>query len=188
MVAMDRALVGGLRQRFPTSGIHTTGREERRRARDARRATEAVLATQAVMDGSAILVDAYALNKPGFRFGDRSASEQAYQDGVRALCDAWRQDAGLNEGQPTRAVPAAPPGAYAPVGCGLVEGDEVTVDGAPARLVRRGDWLFAEPVRLGPTRSSAPANRDSRTAGMNDAQASAYNSYLHDLENAWKTA
>jgi hypothetical protein len=64
---------------------------------------------------------------------------------------------------------------------GEKEGARCTINGAPGRLVRDGDWLICRPLNLGPSRS------DTRTQGMSDAQRDAYLESIDDLSNAWRS-
>jgi hypothetical protein len=87
-----------------------------------------------------------------------------------------------------------PTGAYIKVGLGANEGDVITWNGAPAKLVRRGDWLFPETIDVGQTRSgrSSGGAPPTRTDSMDAAQAQtirdqAYNDYVERQQQAWKT-
>jgi hypothetical protein len=112
-----------------------------------------------------------------------SDAEWAREQGIRQMSDAWRQDAA--------AVSTPPAGAYAPVGLGANEGDVVTWNGAPARLVKRGDWLFPVVHQQGATRSgtsagdAVPRTMDAATAQkIKDA---AWLEMVERLNNEWRT-
>jgi hypothetical protein len=80
------------------------------------------------------------------------AREWAWAQGVKATADAWRTPP-PGTGQLTQAMETMPPGAYIKLGLGANEGDVISWNGAPARLVKRGSWLFPVPIDVGPTRS-----------------------------------
>jgi hypothetical protein len=91
--------------------------------------------------------------------------EWAFDQYVRDTQNAWRPRDTLNPqqsvGQQTRAIPETlPAGAYAAVGTGPAEGDRITFNGRPAKLVRRGNFLYPEFIPTGPTRSSETVNPD----------------------------
>jgi hypothetical protein len=89
-------------------------------------------------------------------------------------------------------VSTPPAGAYAPVGLGANEGDIVTWNGAPARLVRRGEWLFPEVHQPGPTRSGTSSGRDAApprfmdTATAQKIKDAAWLESVERVSNAWK--
>jgi hypothetical protein len=87
-----------------------------------------------------------------------------------------------------------PAGAYCKVGLRAVEGDVVSWNGSPARLVKRGDWLFAVPIDVGPTRvgrssGGAPPTRNSDTAiGDRSVVDAAWRELQEATCNAWRTS
>jgi hypothetical protein len=107
----------------------------------------------------------------------------AYHQRCLQDSEAWRTP-------PTVFVATPPAGAYCQAGVGANEGDIVTWNGAPARLVKRGNWLFPVVHQQGATRSgtssgdAVPRTMDAATAQkIKDA---AYNEMVSDLTNAWK--
>jgi hypothetical protein len=126
---------------------------------------------------------------------DGMSARDAY---ILEMCDAWktpaqRLDANGPEVAPwskTRAIPTRPDGAYAPVGLGAKEGDTITWNGSPARLVKRGNWLFPEVINPGPTRSSETVNPgDSMTVDIAAAQKirdAAYAEYVQRMSQEWR--
>jgi hypothetical protein len=103
--------------------------------------------------------------------------------GIREMSNAWRQDA--------TAVTVPPAGAYCQAGVGANEGDIVTWNGAPARLVKRGNWLFPVVHQQGPTRSgtssgdAVPRTMDGATAQkIKDA---AWLEMVERVSNEWRT-
>jgi hypothetical protein len=104
----------------------------------------------------------------------------------------WNEDGpGLevNAFSQTRAVPDRPDGAYAPVGVGANEGDVVTVNGRPARLVKRGNFLYPEFIETGPSRSSETINPNSDHAMVGDRslQDAAWHEMCAAQREMWKT-
>jgi hypothetical protein len=108
----------------------------------------------------------------------------------RELADAWKAvDA--------PAVETPPVGAYCKAGVGANEGDIVTWNGAPARLEKRGDWLFPVVHQQGATRSGAsagdavPTSRSALDAlSVADGERikrESYEAMVSDLANAWKS-
>jgi hypothetical protein len=94
-------------------------------------------------------------------------SQRAIAAELRDMRDAWRYPRD-----------AAPPPARYPPSAGV--GSACTINGQPGTLVREGEWLVCKPNSLGPTRG------DSRTAGMHQRQADAWQQMVHDMETAWQ--
>jgi hypothetical protein len=133
------------------------------------------------------------------RTADAPAGVSPRDQYIRLTADAWKTppvmlDAGLETGAPTRAMETVPAGAYCKVGLGANENDVVSWNGSPARLVKRGGWLFPVPIDVGATRSgrssggAPPTRNDSMTADQAQVvRNQAYQQYCSDLENAWRT-
>jgi hypothetical protein len=124
---------------------------------------------------------------------DAMSARDAY---ILETCDAWRSKDAYSGtpsvGTPTQAIETMPAGAYIRVGLGANEGDTVSWNGAPARLVRRSEWLFPEVINVGPTRAE-PTNRgaDSMTVDVAAAQKirdAAYAEYVEEQVNVWRLA
>jgi hypothetical protein len=128
--------------------------------------------------------------------------EWARELNMRETRDAWRTppvvlDANGPEVAPwskTRAMETMPAGAYCKVGLRANEGDVITWNGAPAKLVRRGDWLFPEVIDVGPTRVGRQSGGapPTRTDSMDAAQArvirdQAYADYVKRVSEEWRT-
>jgi hypothetical protein len=109
--------------------------------------------------------------RPGFvgTAASQRIRDEAYQQSKRELSDAWKQ-------------PSIPAGAY-PLSSG--EGTACTINGAPGRLVREGEWLVCKPTRT----DAAP--RDPRAPiSMADAERirdAAYQQMCDEMQNAWRT-
>jgi hypothetical protein len=111
----------------------------------------------------------------------------AYRQMCTDLQDAWKVPPVFD----AAAVETPPVGAYCKAGVGAKEGDIVTWNGAPARLVKRGDRLFPEVHQQGPTRSgtssgdAVPRTMDAATAQR--IKDTAYEAMVTDISNAWRT-
>jgi hypothetical protein len=159
---------------------------------DTRRVLDRGTTAITTLDGVGnVTSDPYAMCRPGYRFADRSISEQAYAEHVRDLQDAWRDDATPKEGTQT---PKGiwPPGGV-PKNIGIVEGSHCTIDGRGGTWQAEGEFLFCRPSGplVQPTRADAmPAAPPSRFMTNDEAQPikdRAYEQMCADLQNAWKS-
>jgi hypothetical protein len=91
---------------------------------------------------------------------------------------------GSRWGEDEAAVETPPDGAYCKAGVGAKEGDVVTWNGAPARLVKRGDWLFPEVHQQGPTRSGTSSG--DAAVGDRSLQDAAYREMVERISNEWR--
>jgi hypothetical protein len=110
---------------------------------------------------------------------DWAYSQRCLQDS-----EAWRTPPPAFD-----AVPAQAPSGKFPMTAGV--GTACDLNGERGTLQPDGSGFLVCRVdrHIGPTRSSAPANRsnDSRTLEMGDEQQAAYREYLDHLENAWRS-
>jgi hypothetical protein len=106
----------------------------------------------------------------------------AYHQRCQQDSEAWRTPAPVFD---AAAVENPPAGAYCKAGVGAREGDIVTWNGAPARLEKRGDWLFPVVHQQGPTRSGT-SNGDVAVVDR-AAQDNAYREYCDRISNEWRS-
>jgi hypothetical protein len=106
----------------------------------------------------------------------------AYHQRCQQDSEAWRTPAPVFD---AAAVENPPAGAYCKSGVGAKEGDVVTWNGAPARLVKRGDWLFPVVHQQGPTRSGTSSG--DAAVGDRSAQDAAWRQMVEEQQNAWRT-
>jgi hypothetical protein len=200
MLQMDVALYDSLRQRFPprtefddedaSIALRTLDaiRERRRQRRsgtgdrlsdnDVRRLTEEAMQR----DGYAL--DALDIHKPGFRYlADRSAGEQARNEMIAELTDAWRpkrrklqqrdpmgreegtieEEDGIDVARAGAAAPKVLPyGAWLPGS--QIEGSSCSIDGAAGTWQRRGDYLYCVPSPMPSTRLNTSSGDAAITA------------------------
>jgi hypothetical protein len=118
------------------------------------------------------LDDGLALHKPGPRYctdAGNAAKAEAYADGVREMCDAWRK-------------PVADPNSGTGYGSGEFRGarpgDKCTINGAPGHLNHRLECVPDQ------RRDAVPRTMDAADAQrIRDA---AWLEMCRDLEDGWK--
>jgi hypothetical protein len=196
LTMMDRALVDGLREKYPPAPQTGTAltqteaeneladiRDRRRRKRVAYDPMGRVVGTveeeadHQVLDS--FITDAQAaLHRPGFRcLDDRSASEAAYAEYCRELQDAWkpRDSTGSEKLPPYGAQPL----------WAQKEGASCSIDGRRGVWKREGDFLFCRPVDE-KLPKPAPGSTGAQP-GTREYVDQVWRQMVLDQQNAWKT-